>query len=363
MRFSIALSVAVALCGAAETANADGLSLDGSVKPAFIYVGAKDDGGWQQAIDQARTRTESQLKTTIPYAENVSRDEEEVKATAAKLITEGHNVIVGSSASYSSTFKELAGDFPKVAFINISDNLPAAPQAPNLKSIFGRSYESQYLCGVVAGMTSNSDNIGFLATQPSGVTNWEINGYTLGVHRVKPEAVVHVKFTRSTSAASERDAATALIDQGANVIGQAIDGPTPQLVAQERGVFATGHAVDLHQQAPKSAICSSIWDWGRYLIREIKKIGQGNWIADPSSVLLGMTGGGTDIICCSSAVPRKTIPQLIAERDGIIILNKRVFAGPLKDRDGKERVPAGGALSDTDLWEMNWYVHGVVIDE
>jgi basic membrane protein A len=361
MRFYIAVGVMFSLCGAAVVAAADGLSLDGPPKPAFIYVGTKDNNGWQQAIELARRNTEAALKATIPYVENVSADEADVEVATKKLISEGNTVIIGTSAGYAEAFKKLAQLFPKVAFINISDNLTAAPQAPNLKSIFGRSYESQYICGVVAGLTSKSGNIGFLAAKPSGIANWEINGYTLGVHAANPEGVVHVRFTKSTSPTSERDAATALIDHGADVLGQAIDGPTPQLIAQERGVFATGHAIDLHEQAP-STICSSIWVWARYLIPEIKKIAKGGWTADPSTALLGMTRGGTDIACCGTALPRKGIPKMLAERDNIIILEKDVFGGPLMDRDGKERVPAGGALSDVDLWGMNWYVHGVVID-
>ena len=361
MRFSIALSIGFGLYGAAAAAAAEGVSLDGPPKPAFIYAGPKDDNGWQQAIDLARRNTEAALKTTIPYAENVSAADSIVELAATKFINEGDNIIIGSSAGYSEAFKRLAGQFLNVAFINISDNLTGVPLAPNLKSIFGRSYESQYVCGVVAGLASKSNYIGFLAAQPNGVANWEINGYTLGVRAANPDAVVHVKFTGSTSAMSSKNAATSLIDQGADVLGQAIDGPTPQLVAQERGVFATGHAIDLHEQA-SSAICSSIWAWDRYLIPEIKKIAQGGWLAEPSSALLSMIHGGTDVACCGTALTRKGMPKVLAERDNIIVMGKDVFGGPLIDRDGKERVPAGGALSDADLWRMNWYVNGVVID-
>jgi basic membrane lipoprotein Med (substrate-binding protein (PBP1-ABC) superfamily) len=182
------------------------------------------------------------------------------------------------------------------------------------------------------------------------------------VHRTKPDATVHVVFTGDASSAQERAAASALIDRGADVVGQSVDGPTPQVVAQERGVFATGHAVDLHKSAPKSALCASTWVWNRYLSPQIKEIAAGNWLPAADRRLVGITGGGVDIACCSKDITHETMAKLLDERDGIIINKKQVFAGPLTDNDNKERVPAEGALSDTELRAMDWYVKGVVID-
>jgi basic membrane protein A and related proteins len=192
--------------------------------------------------------------------------------------------------------------------------------------------------------------------------NWEINGYALGVLRTKPDATLHVVFIDEDSPAKQRADATALIDRGADVLGQSVDGPTPQIVAQERGVFATGHAVDLHEVAPKSALCASIWVWDRYLSPEIKKIAAGNWQADPNNLLLGQTQGGVDIACCSKELTETAMATLLDVRDGIIISKKQVFAGPLMDNDNRERVPAGGVLSEAALRTMDWYVKGVVID-
>jgi basic membrane lipoprotein Med (substrate-binding protein (PBP1-ABC) superfamily) len=212
-------------------------------------------------------------------------------------------------------------------------------------------------------MATKSGNIGFVAAQPTSVANWEINAYTLGVRLNHPNATVHVIFIGTPDPAKEKTAASTLIDHGADVLGQSLDGPTPQIVAEERGVLATGHAVDLHELAPKSTICSSIWNWDRYLAREIKKIVAGNWTAGPDDGLIGMIGGSNDISCCSTAVPEKTIPKMIAERDGIIITQNQVFKGPLEDAEGKERVKAGDSLNDDELWAMNWYVKGVAIEK
>jgi basic membrane protein A len=363
MRFLIAAGVTVNLFFVGAAAAAYGFTLDGPAKPAFVYVGAKDDAGMQQSLELTRKETEAELKITVPFVENVADDTAGVTAAVEKFVTQGYNVIVGGSPGYTDALKQLASKYPKTVFFDFQSNLNNSPRAPNLQSVYGRSYESQFLCGVIAGEESKSGNIGFLARRPDSVENWEINAYALGVQAMKPDAKVHVTFTGTADPAKVKVAASALIDRGADVLGQSIDGPTPQIVAQDRGIFATGHAVDLHEMAPKSALCSSIWVWYRYLIPQIKAIAAGGWKADTNGSLLGMTRGGTDIACCNVVVSQSSTAKLIAKRDDIIIMEKKVFSGPIVDNDGKERVPAGDSLTDEELWAMNWYLKGVRIEK
>lgn len=359
MRMWIAAVIAIALVYTATT-RAGAITLDGPPKPVFLHAGPKDDAGWNQSFDLARARLELKLRTNIPSAE-VGGDAD-IKTTTEGYLKQGYNIVVGNSARYLAAFKDLAVKYVHVAFINISDDIVDAPQRPNLASVYGRSYESQYMCGAVAGLASKKANIGFLALRPSPIANWEINGYALGVHRAKPDATLHVVFTDEESPAKQRAAAAALIDRGAGVLGQSIDGPTPQIVAQERGIFATGHAIDLHALTPKSSLCASIWVWDRYLSPEIRKIAGGNWQADPNNLLLGQTRGGVEIACCGKELTETAMATLLDVRDGITVSKKQVFAGPLMDNDNRERVPAGGVLSEAALEDMNWYVKGVVID-
>ena len=360
MKLWAATAVALVIISPAATAT-DALTIYGPLKPVFLYSGPTDDDGLNQSLEQARTKLQTVLHTPIPSAQ--AGGGADVSPAAEGFIKRGSNVVIGDLAEFASAFSKLASKYPDLAFINITDDILGAPAVPNFKSVYGRIYESQYLCGVVAGATSKKANIGFLAARPSTITDWEINGYTLGVLKANPKAAVHVVFTGDSSATHERTAATALIDRGADVIGQGVDGLTPQLVAQERGVLATGYAVDLHKASPKSAICSSIWVWDRYLAQEFEKIAAGHWQAEPSRLLLGITGGGTDIACCSTAIGRQTMIKLLAERADITIDRQQVFARPIIDNQNRQRVPKGAVLRDTELWKMDWYVKGVVIDK
>ena len=207
---------------------------------------------------------------------------------------------------------------------------------------------------------SKSGHLGFVAAHPFGVVNWVVNGYALGARQINPEATVNTIFIGTWGdPVKERAAAEALIDRGADVVGEHVNTPTPQIVAQERSIYGTGHHRDMSEFAPKATVCSAVWVWDRYLTPEIKKIAAGHWHTATFGAFLGIKDGGTDIVIHNSVVPKTVIDKVMTERQAIID-GKEVFAGPLSDRDGKPRVSAGRTLSDADLWKMDWYLPGVI---
>lgn len=351
---------AIAISTAALIATAAGAAADfqvkGAPKAAIILFGPKNDGGWSQAFEEARPAIEKAIGTSIPVVEKVPEDAAAITPPAERFIQRGYNVIIGTAFGYSDTFKKLADAHPEVAFLNAS----GITNGPNLESFYGRTYQSQYLCGMAAAAVSKTGKLGFVAANPLPVVNWTINAYELGARAINPNATLTVVFTGAwNDPVKERAAASALIDQGADVIGQHVDTPTPQIVAQERGVYGTGHHRDLSEFAPKATVCSSVWTWSKFLVPELEKIKAGKWSPSPYGAFPGIKEGGTDIACCGSAVSDENKKKILAARQAIID-GDPVFSGPLKDRDGKERLAAGTAISDGDLWKMDWFVDGVI---
>ena len=351
------LIAAAVLVTGVSAAFADGFTLSAPPKIAFIYFGPKNDGGWTQAFDEARPKIEKAVgQASIPYVENVAEDATQIRPPVEKFIARGYNIIIGTAFGYSDTFKQLAEKYPNVAFLDASGTV----NGRNLQSFYGRTYESQYLCGMAAAAASKTGKLGFVAANPFGVVIWTVNAYEMGARLINPTATTTVIFTGAwNDPVKERAAATALADQGIDVIGQHVDTPTPQIVAQERGLSGTGHHRDMRQFAPKATVCSSVWTWEKFLIPEIKKIEAGNWVPLPYGAFPAISEGGTDISCCGAAVPKVDVEKIMAERKAIID-GKQVYAGPLSDRDGVERVKAGAVLDDAGLWKMDWFVKGVI---
>jgi basic membrane protein A and related proteins len=345
---------AVISCGA--VAYAAGFTLPAAPKIAFLYFDQKNDGGWTQAFDEARPKIETAVGMKIPFVEKVPEVAGQIKPAAEQFIQRGYNVIIGTAFGYSDAFKELSEKYPKVAFLNASGTTNGA----NLESFYGRTYESQYLCGMIAGGMSKTGKLGFVAAHPIGPVNWTINAYELGAQKMNPKATVTVIFTGAwNDPVKERAAAEALADQGIDVIGQHVDTPTPQIVAQERGIYGTGHHRDLREFAPKATLCSSVWTWDKFLSPELKKVAAGDWQPSPYGAFPGIKEGGTDIACCGSAVPKELADKVMAERDAIIA-GKQIFTGPMSDTEGKEELAAGKPIDDGSLWKMVWYVPGVI---
>jgi basic membrane protein A and related proteins len=356
MRWKIIPTVLVAGLIGTGVAYSDGFTLSGPPKIAFLYFADKTDGGWTQAFDEARPKIEAALGQKIPFVENVPEVAGKIKPAAETFISRGSNIIIGTAFGYSDTFKELSEKYPKVAFLNAS----GTTNGPNLQSFYGRTYESQYLCGMVAGGISKSGKLGFVAAHPIGPVNWTINAYALGAQKINPNATVTVIFTGAwNDPVKERAAASALADQGIDVIGQHVDTPTPQVVAQERGIHGTGHHRDLREFAPKATVCSSVWTWEKFLIPELKKVIAGNWVPNPYGAFPGINQGGTDIALAPD-LPKDLVAKVNAARQGIIDGKEQIYAGPLKDTAGKEVVPAGKTLDDAGLWKMDWFVPGVI---
>lgn len=353
-RFFIKLATAAALAVAPQLANAQ-LAAVGDPNPAVILFGPTNDGGWSQAIDEARSLIETELDMRIPQAEEVPESATAIRPAAELFIDRGANIIIGSAFGYSDTFLELSEQYPEVLFIN-----PAGiTNGPNLKSVYGRTYESQYLCGMVAGGLTESGQIGFVAANPFPLVNWTINAYLMGAREVNPDAELTVVFTGAWGdPVRERAAAEALVEQGIDVIGQHVDTPTPQLVAAEAGIYGTGHHRDLSEFSGATQ-CSSVWTWDKFLVPEIQAAAAGEWEAAPFGAFSGISDGVTDVACCGDAVSEELAAQVMAARDAIIAGELQVFAGPLADREGTERIAEGAVLSDGDLWSMDWFVDGV----
>lgn len=343
-----------------QPAAADGFKLDGPPKVAMVFTGLHRDGGWDQVFDDARVKLEKAMNIKIAYVENVKEETGQFLPPVGKLIERGYNIIIATSFGYSDAVKEAAQKYPKVAFLNGS----GTTNGPNLVSFYPRTYEGHYLCGMVAGAMTKTGKLGFVSPFPFGVVNWTVNAYLLGARTIKPDATVTAVVTGAwDDPAKERGVAAALIDQGADVIDQHTVSPTPQIVAQERGVYGVGSQLDMREAAPKATLCSTIYTWDRYLEPQINKIIAGNWTPSAWGDFVTMKDGGSDIACCNAVVPKDVVAKVEKARDDMMAGKLQVFAGPIKDVAGTVRVEEGKVIGDGDLWKMDWFIPGVTMQK
>ncbi len=324
-----------------------------NVKVGFVYIGSPGDAGWTYAHDQGRLYLEANLPYVVTETvENVSDADAEWVLT--QLAERGNHVIFATSFGFMDPVINVAEKYPNVIFMHCS----GYRTADNATNYFGRIYQPRYLSGIVAGMTTESNLIGYVAAYPIPEVIRGINAFTLGVRSVNPEAKVRVVWTHTWyDPAKEKDAAEALLDAGADVIAQHQDTPGPQQAAQEKGVYSIGYNSDMSTMAPQAVLTSVVWNWGPYYVRTVEAVRNGTW--DNAPYWGSMADGIVDLAPFGPMVSDEIKEKVAREKERLLSGEWDVFYGPIYDQNGELKVAEGEALTDAEMLEMSWFVQGV----
>lgn len=351
---TMVLSIMFTGCGK-EPEKGDATGENEEIKVGFLYVGPVGDGGWSFTHDEGRKFLEKELNVPTIYQESVKEDPAEVEKISEDMINQGCNVIIGTSFGFMDGMEASAKKHPDVKYLHCS----GYKTAENMSNYFGRIYQARYLSGIVAGMKTKTNKIGYVAAFSIPEVVRGINAFTLGVRSVNPEAVVKVNWTSTWyDPAKEKDAAKALIDDGVDVIAQHQDTAGPQQAAEEAGIFSIGYNTDMSKIAPKANMTSPVWNWGPYYVEQIKKIQDGTW--ESESYWGGIKDGITDLAELTENAPEGAEEKVKATRDDIISGKNKIFEGPIKDQSGNIKVKEGEVMTDEEMLKMDWFVEGVV---
>lgn len=289
-------------------------------------------------------------------------DKEGTRNAILECIDEGCNVIFTTSWGYMETTKEMAEEYPDLYF---SHGTGYMSNGKNFNNYFGRIYQARYLSGIVAGMNTTTNKIGYVAAMDA--TNSEVTGgidaFAIGVASVNPEAKVYVKVTNSWyDPAGEEAAARELLDMECDVITQHCDTAYPQTLAQEYGVYGIGYNSDMSKETPDSCLCSVIWNWSAYYTSAVKSIIDGSW--DGSNYYGGMSEGLVQVTNLAKFCKEGTQEKYNEEAAKILSGSFNVFDGALETNTGEIIGEDGKTLDDATITgNINWYYKNVVVLE
>lgn len=344
--------LALTACGEqpAEQGSEEG---ENKIKAGFIYVSPIGDAGWSYAHEVGRQYLENELGIETTYIESVDEGPD-AERVITQLIEQGHNVIFATSFGYMDYVMNVAERYPEVTFLHCS----GYKTADNVGTYFGRMYQPRYLSGLVAGMMTETNVIGYVAAHPIPEVIRGINAFTLGVREANPDAVVKVVWSNTWyNPAAEKDAAMSLLDAGADVIAQHQDTPGPQQAAEERGVFGISYNTDMRSFAPEAALTGPIWTWGPYYVNTIKAIQDGTWEA---TNYWGQMEEGIVSLAPYNDKVTDEVKALVEEKKALMSTTDwDVFTGPIKDQNGDEKVADGVTMTDDEIFNMNWFIEGV----
>ena len=245
--------------------------------------------------------------------------------------------------------------------------LEPKPGLDNLGTYWGSVYEPVYEAGIAAGAASRTGRLGFVAAFPIPATYNNVNAFTLGARSVNPDATTHVRFTGDwCNPEKQAEAADGLIAGGVDVLTQHQDCTATVLRAADRaGVRSVGYHYDGSEVAPKGWLVGSVWDWRRLFVDIVRTISTRHFVESPynGDFRGGLRTGNNPFVLTElspSAAPGTA--ERIAAAEASLRAGHSPFDGPLTDREGKLRVPAGVTPSQAAIERMDWWVPGVVGD-
>ena len=355
----------LAALGAAGTLG--GLStLAHAQKPitvGVIYVGPRDDFGYNQAQAQAAAELKKLPGVKVVEEENVPETAAVQKSMTGMIAQDGASVLFPTSFGYFDPHMlALAAKYPDVRFSHCGGMWTEGKHPKNTGSYFGYIDECQYLNGVVAGHMSKSGKIGFVAAKPIPQVLRNINAYLLGARSVKPGITCSVIFTGDWSmAVKEAEATNSLADQGCDVFTMHVDGPKVVVeTAAKRGKMVCGYHASQAKLAPNAYLTGAEWNWLTAYKTVIEAAQAGK--PHPNFIRGGLKEGYVKASAYGPMVTDAAKKNADDIKKKMVAGSFDIFKGPLKDNKGKEILPAGKVLKQTDLTleGMNYLVDGVL---
>jgi basic membrane protein A len=344
--------------------SSSGVSKD-SIKVGVIHLSDPADGsGYTYTHDigimgmqQNLGLSDSQIIRKI----NVNDSDKDATRKAIKeCIDEGCNIIFSTSWGYMETTAQMAEEYPDVYF---SHGTGYMSNGKNFNNYFGRIYQPRYLSGIVAGMNTKTNKIGYVAAM--GSENSEVTGgidaFALGVYSVNPSAQIYVKVTNSWyDPAAEKAAASTLLNMNCDVIAQHCDTTYPQLLAQQKNVYSIGYNSDMSKDAPDACLCSVIWNWSAYYTAAVQSVIDGTW--DGSNYYGGMNENIVGITQLADFCKSGTQQKVDEAKKDIISGKLGIFDGVIETNTGTTVGESGKTLKDSDITgNINWYFKTVTL--
>ncbi len=351
MKFTTLLASAAMALGLASGAVAQD-----KTKVGFVYVGPVGDGGWTYEHNKGRLAVEEHFgdKVETVFVESVPEGPD-AERVMTQMALEGADLIFTTSFGYMDPTINVAKKFPDVKF----EHATGYKTADNVSVYSARFYEGRAVQGHIAGKMTESNIIGYIGSYPIPEVIRGINSAYIHAKKVNPDVEFKIVWAYTWfDPAKEADAATVLIEQGADVILQHTDSTAPQAAAQEAGNVVTfGQASDMSEYAPFPRVSSIIDDWAPYYIARTQAVMDGTW--ESANTWDGIREGMVAIGEISDAVPADVKEEALALKAAMAAGEYHPFTGPLKKQDGSDWLAEGESADDGTLAGMNFYVEGL----
>jgi basic membrane lipoprotein Med (substrate-binding protein (PBP1-ABC) superfamily) len=367
---ALALVFAFAACagdtqepsGGQQPAGETGTGLDWSnIKIGVICNASSSDGGWGTAISESIKQFTAERGLSadqVIWVEGIQAGTEDVDNIIAELVDDGCQAIIAHSGGYTSQFAVAATKYPDVYFAGFECKV----ESDNAMMYSISDYQSEFMCGYLSALMSDSNELGFVATMPTTTICRLVNAFAQGVKYANPDATVQVIFTSSWyDPAKEKEAAATLIAKGITALGYSGSNSSVAVACTEAGgkVYCTGNYVDMLSYGPGAVLTSHLINWDAMLDDVATKVIEGTW--DGKTAIYTMAQGAANVTEPNpDLVPADVAAKFAEVKKQVTNGEIDVFPGPLSDNQGNVLAAEGEKLEGTDLLSVTYLVDNVI---
>ena len=350
------------MTGTAALAVSTSLAVAEPLKVGFLYLTTPGDHGWTYAHEKARQKVQAHFgnKVKTTFVENVPEGPD-AERVVRELARQGNKVIFGTSFGYMDPMLKVSKDFPDVYF----EHITGYKRSKNMATGNIRFYEGRYVQGIVAGMMTKTNKIGYIAPFPIPEAYQGLNAFAIGMREANPKAEIMVIWANTwADPVKEADAAKVLVAQGADIMAQHTDTPAMLQTAEKSGIHGFGQASDMKSFAPNAQLFSSVNDWSHYYIEKIQQVIDGSWsTGDGPDHWAGNTWKGMAdnylVLTPFENMP-SNVKRAAEDAAARIKSGHNIFTGPIKNNKGKTVIKKGESFHDGNLWQdIFFYAEGI----
>ena len=299
---------AVLGAGLTMTLAGHGTALAADVlKVAGIHASPVENA-WNSRLHEALMAADKDGVIEYEYSEGVSGTD--YPRAMREYAEKGVDLIVGESYAVEREARQVAKDYPDVAFVMGSSGKPSGDNF----GVFGTwNHDGAYLAGMLAGKMTKTNVVGSVGAIPIPEVNLLINAFNAGVHDVNPEAKTLVSFIGTFfDPPKAREAGLAEIDAGADILfGERIGTAD---AAKERGVKAVGSLIDYTDRYPDTVFANAMWYFRPILDAAVADVKAGKPVGRNYTAYGLMKEGGSDIIYTKDAAPADAVEAMEKRR-------------------------------------------------
>ncbi len=316
----------------------------------FLYYKTADSSGWTYSHNLGRLYLEDNMdgRIAIHVYDGIETDAQCMDGIE-KARADGCTVIFTTSPRFLGPSIKAGMKYPQLKILNCSLN----SYSGHLRTYYGRLYESKFLVGMLAGILTTTDSIGYVADFPIFGATANINAFALGVQTVNPAAKIHLAWSTEQGCDIDRIFREARVS---HISGR--DTITPLHSRRRYGLY------DLSQEGDV-ILASSIWHWGKFYQRIIQTILNGNWNRTSSTVMgesinywWGISSGMIDMIA-SKSLPERTMKLVELVKRQIVSGEFQIFSGDLYDQNHVLKNKGNDCLTPEAIIRMDWLLDNI----